>query len=148
MNDTVETQQQVAAALDEWAAAYGRKDAVAFAAAFGDHDGVVLLGTGADEIAVGRAAIRDLLQRDFDEADELAVTFGDLRVSTARDLAWAVTSNAIVHATVGGESQAIPVRVTMILQHVDTRWLIQHAHVSAPLAGQEVGHSFPAAVPA
>jgi len=36
MKASLETQQQVVAALDDWAAAYGRKDADAYAAAFSD----------------------------------------------------------------------------------------------------------------
>lgn len=144
MNPTTQTDQHLAAALDEWAAAYARKDPAAFAAAFGDHDGVVLLGTGRDEIAIGRAAIRDLLQRDFDEAGDLEVKFGELRISTAGDVAWAVAPNAVIEATVSGQRQSIPVRITTVLERFDGRWLIQHAHVSAPMVNQEVGHSFPA----
>ncbi|HTU85757.1 MAG TPA: SgcJ/EcaC family oxidoreductase [Solirubrobacteraceae bacterium] len=148
MNPTTHVQRQLAAALDEWAAAYARKDADAFAAAFGDHDDVVLLGTGGDEIAVGRAAIRDLLQRDFDEAGELDVKFGELRISTTADVAWVVAPDAVIEATLGGETQSIAVRITTVLQHTDGGWLIQHAHVSAPMANQDVGHSFPAPAPA
>jgi uncharacterized protein (TIGR02246 family) len=143
MDSTTQTQQHLVAALEEWAAAYARKDA----AAFGDHDGVVLLGTGGDEIAIGRAAIRDLLQRDFDEAGDLEVKFGELRISTAGDVGWAVAPDAVIEATVSGERQSIPVRITTVLERADGRWLIQHAHVSAPMANQEVGHSFPAPAP-
>jgi ketosteroid isomerase-like protein len=49
MKASLETQQQVVAALDDWAAAYGRKDADAYAAAFSDDDDVLLFRTGTDE---------------------------------------------------------------------------------------------------
>jgi PhnB protein len=137
------TEQQVVAALDDWAAAYGRKDADAYATAFGDDDDVLLFGTGSDEVVAGRKKIADLLRRDFEEADELLVRLGEVQVSAAGDVAWAATRDAVIEASVGGQKRTIPLRITAVLQRTDGRWLIQHAHVSAPLAGQEPGKSFP-----
>jgi uncharacterized protein (TIGR02246 family) len=144
MSATAETRQQVIAAMDEWAGAYGRKDPAGYADAFADCDDVILLGTGADEVVAGRAAIRELIQRDFDESDQLQVELGDIRVSGAGDVAWAVMPDAGVEVTVGGEQQSIPLRITAVFQRTGGRWLIQHAHVSTPMAGQEAGQSFPA----
>jgi ketosteroid isomerase-like protein len=39
--------------LQDWADAYGRKDADAYAAMFSDRDDVIVFGTGADEVRVG-----------------------------------------------------------------------------------------------
>ena len=143
MKASLETQQQVVAALDDWAAAYGRKDADAYAAAFSDDDDVLLFGTGTDEVVVGRGKIAELLRRDFEQADQLQVRLGEVRVSAAGDVAWAATPDAVVEATVAGEDQSLPLRITAVLQRMNGKWVIQHAHVSAPLAGQEPGQSFP-----
>jgi uncharacterized protein (TIGR02246 family) len=140
-----ETEEQVVAALEEWAAAYAGKDADAFAGRFSDDDDVLLFGTGSDEVAVGRQEIADLLRRDFEQADQLRFTLGEVRVSAAGDVAWAGTHDATVDARVGGQEESYSaLRLTAVLQRRDGRWLIQHAHLSAPLAGQEVGQSFPA----
>jgi uncharacterized protein (TIGR02246 family) len=136
-------QQQVVKALDDWATAYGRKDAEAYAAAFSDDDDVLLFGTGSDEVVVGRREIAELLRRDFDQADQLRVTLGEVRVSAAGDVAWAATHDAVVGARVGGQDQSFPLRITAVLQRRNGRWAIQHAHISAPLAGQEPGQPFP-----
>ena len=144
MRAPAETQQQVIAALEEWAAAYGRKDADAYAAAFGEDDDVLLFGTGTDEVAVGRERIAELLRRDFEQADQLRATLGDVHVSAAGDVAWAATHDAVVEASVGGQDQSFALRMSVVLQRTDGRWVIQHAHISAPLAEQEAGQSFPA----
>jgi uncharacterized protein (TIGR02246 family) len=144
MSSIAETRQQVIAAMDDWAAAYDHKDPAAYAAAFGDDDDVIPLGTGADEIAVGRDAIRHMIQRDFEEAEQVRVELGDVRVAAAGDVAWAVMPKAAVEVTVGGQEESIPLRITAVFQRTDGPWLIRHAHVSAPMAGQETGHSFPA----
>jgi uncharacterized protein (TIGR02246 family) len=144
MTAAAETRQEVIAAMNDWAAAYDRKDPAAYAAAFADDADVILLGTGADEIAVGRDAIRDMIQSDFEEAEQVRVELGEVRVSAAGDVAWAVMPDVIVDVTVGGQQQSIPLRITTVFRRTDGRWLIQHAHVSAPMAGQEAGHSFPA----
>jgi uncharacterized protein (TIGR02246 family) len=144
MSATAKTQQQVIAAMNDWAAAYDRKDAAAYADAFGGDDDVILLGTGSDEIAVGRNAIRHMIQRDFEEAEQVRVELGDVRVAAAGDVAWAVMPDAAVEVTVDGQQQSIPLRITAVFQSTDGRWLIRHAHVSAPMTAQEAGHSFPA----
>lgn len=143
MRASKETEQQVVAALEGWAAAYGDKDADAYAAAFGDGDDVLLLGTGSDEVVVGRDKIAELLRRDFEEAESVLVNLGGLQVSSDGDVAWAVTHDAAVEATIGGQHLTMPLRITTVLRRTDGHWLIQHAHVSAPLAGQEPGKSFP-----
>lgn len=143
MRASTQTEQQVIAVLDEWAAAYDRKDPDAYAATFSEDDDVLLFGTGSDEVVAGRDKIAELLQRDFEEADQLRVRLGDLHVSEAGEVAWAATHNAVVEVSAGGQDQTIPLRLTAVLQRRDGRWLIQHAHVSAPLAGQQPGHSFP-----
>ena len=61
----------------------GAADAAACDAAFAEGDGVILLGTGADEVVTGRAAIQQQLQRDFDETDEVRVELGGVRVASA-----------------------------------------------------------------
>src|SRR5690349_4134283 len=143
MKASEETQQQVVAALGDWAAAYGRMDADAYAAAFSDDDDVLLFGTGSDEVVVGRVNIAELLRRDFEQADQLRVGLGEVSISAAGDVAWAATHDAVVEARVGGKDQSFPVRITAVMQRKDGQWVIQHAHVSAPLAGQESGQSFP-----
>ena len=116
MKASEETQQQVVAALGDWAAAYGRMDAEAYAAVFSDDDDVLLFGTGSDKVVVGRDNIAELLRRDFEQADQLRVGLGEVSVSAAGDVAWAATHDAVVEARVGGKDQSFPLRITAVMQ--------------------------------
>jgi uncharacterized protein (TIGR02246 family) len=143
MRASAETAQQVNAVLDALAAAYGSKDVDAFVAQFSDEDDVVVFGTGADEVRLGREQIAKQARRDFEEADRLVFRLGDVRVSAAGEVAWAVMPDAAIDASVGGHERSFALRVTMVLQQRDGRWLIHHTHISAPLGAQEPGRSFP-----
>jgi uncharacterized protein (TIGR02246 family) len=137
-------ERELRAMLQEWADAYGRKEADAYAAMFSDRDDVIVFGTGADEVRVGPQEIAEQARRDFAQADRLAARLGDVRITVAGDLAWAMMSDAIVEATVAGQDQVFPLRITTVLRRSDGRWLIEHAHISAPMATQAPGQSFPA----
>jgi ketosteroid isomerase-like protein len=52
-------ERELRAMLQEWADAYGRKDADAYAAMFSDRDDVIVFGTGADEVRVGPQEIAE-----------------------------------------------------------------------------------------
>jgi uncharacterized protein (TIGR02246 family) len=143
MRASAESEQQVIAVLDALAAAYARKEVDAFVDQFSDEDDVVVFGTGIDEVRVGRQQIAAQARRDFGEADRLAFRLGEVRVSAAGEVAWAVLPDAAIEASVGGQEESFALRVTMVLQQRDGRWLIHRAHISAPLAGQEPGRSFP-----
>jgi antitoxin VapB len=112
MRASSEIEQQVEAVLDEFAAAYARKDVDAAIALFSDDEDAVVFGTGADEVRVGREQVADQLRRDFAEAGRLLVKFGDARISAAGEVAWAATSDASIDVTVAGEDQSLSLRLT------------------------------------
>jgi uncharacterized protein (TIGR02246 family) len=132
----------VRAVLDALSEAYGRKDVEAIAGLFADDPDASVIGTGVDEKRFGRAGLREQLERDFAEAESLGVSVEDVRISGAGPVAWAV-ADAVVRATVEGESLDFPLRMSAVLEARAGSWLIQHAHFSAPMAGQEGGESFP-----
>jgi uncharacterized protein (TIGR02246 family) len=144
MRASPEVEREVGAVLQEWVAAYGRKDADAYVGLFSDEDDVVVFGTGVDEVRVGRREIAEQARRDFEQSDQLAARLGDVRVSVAGEVAWATMSSAAVEASVAGQDESFPLRITAVLELRDDRWVIQHAHFSAPTFTQEPGHSFPA----
>src|SRR5437016_6154741 len=56
----------------------------------------------------------------------------------------ATMGSAVVDASVAGQDESFPLRITAVLERRDDRWVIQHAHFSAPTFTQEPGQSFPA----
>ena len=101
---------------------------------------MTLIGTGADEKRRGLEQIRAQVERDWAQADSLAISFSSTSVSSAGPIAWAFADGTF-HIGAGGQSMALPARVTLVLEHRSGRWLIVHAHFSTPAAGQEEGAS-------
>ena len=102
---------------------------------FDDGDDVSLIGTGADELCVGREAIRDVFLRNFSEA-------------TATRFEWdwhhtTVANTLIIHLDIDAGSLEVPVRwtVSMVRRGGEWRWL--HRHASAAAASQKEGAAYP-----
>jgi uncharacterized protein (TIGR02246 family) len=119
--------------------------------AAGDVDGVLelfageeslIVGTGADEVRFGLAAIRTQVERDMGQADSIAMRFGDLTVRVAGDAAFAYADAAFA-GSVGGEDFSLPVRMTAGLVRADGDWRIAQFHVSVAYGQQPEGESFP-----
>jgi uncharacterized protein (TIGR02246 family) len=137
------TDHDVRALIDEWSAAYASKDLDRLMELFGDGDDVLVFGTGADEIRRGQDQLRAQAERDFGQADSLEFETGDVRIGSSGDVAWATMDNARVNASAGGQEMSLPIRATLVLVRGDGGWVVQHAHVSVPMAGQDEGQSFP-----
>ena len=138
-----EVEKQVREVLDRWRDAYASKDVDALLKTFSDDDDVLVFGTGADEVRLGQEQLREQAQRDFDQSDSLELETGEIRISTSGDAAWATMDSARVDADAGGQTMSLPIRATILLMRGGDGWLIHHAHVSVPMAGQEEGESFP-----
>lgn len=139
MNDTAS--REVEAFVQQFMDGYGAKDADALAALLvGDE--IVLVGTGADEVRFGLAAFREQAERDFSQADELAMSLDNLKVSTFGDAAFAYC-DVTVSGTAGGQTFQMPgLRCTFGMVRSTDGWRCAQSHLSAPAGGQEEGSSF------
>lgn len=136
-----ETFAAVRAVLDRFAATYSAKDQAGVLGCFAvGHDGV-LVGTGADEWRVGEAAVEEQVERDFAQADSLAVEYGELHVEGTDGVGW-FAAKATIRASAGGEPFESALRLTGVVTRQGDGWKIVHAHLSFPAPSQEPGRSF------
>jgi uncharacterized protein (TIGR02246 family) len=127
--------------LDQFAAAYSAKDVAGVLALVSSDADAVLVGTGGDEIRIGPDQIREQMERDLSQADEIELEMGTVRVTTRGEVAWAFAEPTVV-ATIQGAKHQMPVRMTTILVVQDGRLVIHSGHLSVAFAAQEAGESF------
>ncbi|MFN2251760.1 MAG: nuclear transport factor 2 family protein [Anaerolineae bacterium] len=135
------TENQVLTAVDGIMNAYADHDIHGLLSRFAADDDIVMYGTGRDERRVGPAEIREQAERDWAQADSIAMRFDERNVWTAGDVAWVALDGAFELAA-GGQTMELPARVSLVFEKRDGDWLAVHGHFSTPAAGQEVGQSF------
>jgi class 3 adenylate cyclase len=119
-----------------------RRDVGAAMSLFADDPDVFLQGTGADEARTGRAAIREQIERDFNQADALSWRLLPQSVSSAGSVAW-TAGDVLIRVTMGGQTMDIPHRLTTVLERRGGAWQIVQMHLSVASTAQVVGQSFP-----
>lgn len=132
----------VLAVLHAFADAYARRDLEGMMSHFAPDPTLVLFGTGPDERRVGADEIREQIQRDFDQSESISIAWSWHAITVSGRLAW-VAAEAQVHARVQGHDIAVPLRVTFVCEQRKQAWLVVQGHLSSPMTGQAVGHSFP-----
>lgn len=143
MKANTKTQAEVKAVLDKLTDSYEQRDMEGLLATFAPDPDVVMYGTGADEKRTGLAEIRIQAQRDWDQTEAISMAFDQVSISAAGPVAWTAIDGAF-KIRAGGQTFALPARLTVVLEERDGRWLIVQAHFSTPAAAQEEGDSIPA----
>ena len=141
MQASPQTQAAVEATLKQWADAYSKRDLDRALALIAPDDDVVGIGTGQDEWRVGPEEFKAQLERDFSQAETLAVAYEPAVVSEAGPVAW-VAGRATVQARVDGQDLTLTGRFTAVLERRGGRWLLMQTHFSLPAAEQAEGRSF------
>ncbi|WP_214084139.1 nuclear transport factor 2 family protein [Methanoculleus sp.] len=140
MRVSEQTQDQILAVLRRMAEATARKDIDGLVAlADPDFRG---LGAGADEKVIGREAYRRHLERDFAQAETIALDFSDIRIGAEGTVAW-VMADMVYHIVAGGVPQTLNGRLTAVLRGTGHTWVFAQMHYSLPAEGQEEGRSYP-----
>jgi len=117
-----------------------------------DVDGIMALtdpdfrgfGTGADEKAIGREAYRRHIERDFAQAEAIALDLSDVRIAAEGTVAW-VMADMAYRFVAGGAPQTLNGRMTAVLRGTGHAWVFAQVHYSLPAEGQDEGRSYPAA---
>jgi uncharacterized protein (TIGR02246 family) len=135
------TEEEVKATLHRLTNAFRNRDLNAFLECFTPDADVVLYGTGADEKRIGPEQIRIQVERDWAQSESAEMLFTWTSVSAAGPVAWVAVDGAFKFIA-GGQDGTIPVRVSIVLEKREGRWLIVHAHFSTPAEAQEEGQSF------
>jgi len=141
MKADAKTRDEVMAVLRRWSEAIKNRDMNALALFAPDPDTVVI-GTGADEKAIGHAEIKALIERARSQSQAASAEYRWTSISAAGSVAWAA-ADAAVHAKVGGREVSFPMRITLVLEKRGKKWVITQYHGSLPAAGQAEGQSWP-----
>lgn len=135
------TEAEVTAALRDLAEAYKARTLQRALACVAPDADVVMYGTGADEKRVGLNEIRAQIERDWEQTESTELTYEWVSVSAMDRVAWAA-ADATFQIRAGGEAMTLPVRITMVFENREGKWLIVQSHFSVPAATQEEGSSF------
>lgn len=137
------SEEAIKLTLEAYARAYCAKDIGALMHVFDDSDNISVIGTGADELCVGRKAIKELFLRNFKEATAQKFEWDwiDVRVSENSHAVLSVT--LIIHLVNGDESLQIPIRWTIVLKRQGTRWAWIHRNASTANSSQRKGKAYP-----
>lgn len=135
---------QVRITLEGLWEAYGRGDLEEILGYFAPEEGIVGLGTGADERNLGWAEHRAQIQRDLAQSESRRVEITWFKAEVAGEVAWAATEWDYT-VTAGGRRMSGRGRATYVLRLNEGRWLIVQSHSSLPAGGQQAGQSFPEA---
>ena len=132
----------ILATLDDYAGAYCAKDIDSLMHVFDNSDNISVIGTGADEICVGRDAVRDLFLRNFDEAsaNRFEWNWVDTRVSENHAV---ISTTLTIHLEYMKKQLKVPLRWTVVLKKEDDRWVWIHRHASTSASNQEDGQAYP-----
>ena len=133
---------EVRITLDSFFEAYGRGDLDEIMSYYLDDEGIIGMGTGADERNLGWAEHKAQIQRDLSQSSRRRVTIDWFKAAGKGDVAWAATESTAWAATETGEFTAT-LRMSFVLLRTEGGWKIVLGHGSVPLTGQEAGQSFP-----
>lgn len=135
-------EEAIMATLEDYATAYCAKDIDALMDIFVDSDDISLIGTGADELCEGRAAVRKVFLRNFEEATAYQFEWHWSHITVSGDHA-VVAINLTIHLNYQGRDLKVPVRWTVALRKDHGRWIWLHRHASAAANSQDEGQAYP-----
>jgi len=136
------TKEAIQVTLENYAKAYCAKDIDALMRVFDNSENISVIGTGADELCVGREAVRDLFLRNFGEATahRFEWDWTDIRISGDHAV---VSITFTIHLIYHGDQLKIPLRWTVVLKKENDRWLWIHRHASSAAPDQDEGQAYP-----
>lgn len=134
--------ENIKATLNAYAKAYCSKDISGMMAVFDDSDNISVIGTGANELCVGRKEIRELFKRNFEEATATQFEWDwiDIRISENHAV---VSVTLTIHLDYLGDKLQVPIRWTVVLKKENNTWLWIHRNASAPASNQDEGEAYP-----
>ncbi len=145
MKADANTEAEVRAVLDRFEEAYTNNDLDGVLELFAPDPDLLLFGTGKDEKRLGLTEVRAQFERDFAQSPTTSQRFEWTAVSAAGPVAW-VAGDCVTDWEADGQEGSLQLRITVVLERRDDRWLFVHMHASVPDAGQAEGESFPTSI--
>ncbi len=108
--------------LENYAEAYSSKNIDALMNVFDNSDNISVIGTGSDELCVGRDQVKNLFLRNFGEATakEFEWNWVDIRISNKHAVA---SVKLTIHIVYLDEHINVPIRWTVVLKNENEKWL-------------------------
>jgi ketosteroid isomerase-like protein len=125
-----ETRAAILRVLAEFRTAVAAGDVERLLALFAP-DEAVSIGTGPAEWYVGRAAMREGLERDFADSPPFTVDFAPPLLASHGDVAW-LAAGFNGRAVVDGAEARVHGRLTAVLRREAGRWRLVQTHTSIP----------------
>jgi ketosteroid isomerase-like protein len=134
--------KEIKSTLEDYANAYCSKDIGKLMSVFEDSDNISVIGTGSDELCVGRKEVKVLFMRNFEEATatEFEWNWIDIRRSDNHAVA-SVTLK--IHLANNGANFKVPIRWTVVLKNIGNRWVWIHRNASTAATDQDQGSAYP-----
>ncbi len=136
------TKDAIFSTLEAYADAYCAKDIDALMRVFDETDNISVIGTGSDELCVGRAAVKDLFLRNFAEATAKTFEWDWVDTRLSQDHA-VIACTLAIHLEYMENQLNVPLRWTVVLKHEHDRWVWIHRHASAAASNQDKGQAYP-----
>jgi ketosteroid isomerase-like protein len=136
------TDKEIKSTLENYSKAYCTKDIDKLMLVFDDSDNISVIGTGSDELCVGRKEIKELFLRNFEEATATKFDWNwiDIRKSDNHAV---VSVTLSIHLKCKGENLIVPLRWTVVLKNNDNRWVWIHRNASTAASNQDEGMAYP-----
>lgn len=121
-------------AIDAWINAVEKRDASLLPRVVTQDRGSVWIGSGAGEWLVGFDALEQAIQAQNAALEDIHIKVSDetIHASQQGDMAW-VTNQWVFSGKMGGQSMAIDLRCTWVLEKRQDHWIIVHFHKSVGL---------------
>jgi hypothetical protein len=136
------TKEAIKSTLEDYAEAYCSKNIDSLMKVFDDTDNISVIGTGADELCVGRAAVKNLFLRNFREAtaNKFEWDWVDTRISRNHAV---ISVTLTIHLEYMNNQLKVPLRWTVVLKNESHRWVWIHRHASTAASNQDDGQAYP-----
>ena len=134
--------KQIKSTLNNYAKAYSDKDIDALMSVFDDSDNISVIGTGSDELCVGREEVRNLFIRNFKEATANKFEWNWIDIRLLENHA-VVSVTLTIHLNYNNAQQQVPIRWTVVLKHKNNRWVWIHRNASVASINQDEGMAYP-----
>jgi ketosteroid isomerase-like protein len=102
---------------------------------FAPDSDVLLLGSDADELAIGHEQLADFFQKIVSLPVTLSWEWKQTKVSSLGNVAWIFAQGDIVVRSASGEKRS-PYRLTGVLERQNGKWLWRQFHGSEPAPAQ------------
>ncbi len=128
------TRQQVETSLQRLNQLLSTRD-MAIVEEFAADPDVLLLGSEASELAIGREQLTQHFQNIYEQPFTISFDWKDTRSWSRGDVAWVYASGDAVIKTADGEMR-VPYRLTGVLERRDGQWRWRQFHGSQPATPQ------------